>query len=311
MKLKSSLIMAFCLSFLLPSCISKKKFMESQRELREQLVDSDYQIGKLGKELNSCMNQVSECEKEKEKLNGEINTLKTTLDLRQEQLSDLKDQIKDVKDQRDKQLTQVGDLTVLSQSANDNIKETLSQLESKDRYIYLLQNAKSKADSINLALAVNLKGVLKEGIEDADVEVKVDKTVVFVNLSDKMLYNSGSYTITSRADEVLGKIARIIQSRPDLEVMVEGYTDNVPINKDCVKDNWDLSVLRATAVVKALQTKHNVDPNKLIAAGRGQYNTLASNDSLEGRQINRRTRIIILPKLDQFYDLLDPKKIPK
>lgn len=311
MKLKSNLMLLLCLSFLLPSCISKKKFMEAQKDLKKQLVENDYQIGKLGKELNSCLNQVSEHEKDKEKLNGEINTLKTTLDLRQEQISDLKDQIKDVKDQRDKQLTQVGDLTVLSQSANDNIKETLSQLENKDKYIHLLQAAKSKADSINLALAINLKGVLKDGIEDSDVEVKVDKTVVFVNLSDKMLYNSGSYTITSRADVVLGKIAKIIQSRPDLEVMVEGYTDNVPISKACVKDNWDLSVLRATAVVKALQTKHNVDPNKLIAAGRGQYNTLASNDTFEGRQTNRRTRIIILPKLDQFYDLLDPSKVPE
>ena len=117
-----------------------------------------------------------------------------------------------------------GDLTVLSQSANDNIKETLSQLETKDKYIHLLQAAKTKADSINLALAVNLKGVLSKGIEDDDVEVKVDKTVVFINLSDKMLYQSGSSDITSRANEVLGKIAQIIESRPELEVMVEGYT---------------------------------------------------------------------------------------
>ncbi|MGK0389342.1 MAG: chemotaxis protein MotB [Maribacter sp.] len=285
--------------------------MSSQRSLKQQIVENDFQMGKLGKELNACMNKVSECDKEKEKLNGEINGLQGKLDLRVEQIDDLKAQVKDIQGQRDKQLTQVGDLTVLSQSASDNIKETLSQLESKDEYIHLLQAAKSKADSINLALAINLKGVLQQDISDSDVEVKVDKTVVFINLSDKMLYNSGSYTITSRADEVLGKIAKIIQSRPDLEVMVEGYTDNVPINKACVKDNWELSVLRATSVVKALQTKHNVDPDKLIAAGRGQYNTLASNDTFEGRQTNRRTRIIILPKLDQFYDLLDPSKAPK
>lgn len=285
--------------------------MASEKSLRQQIVENEFQLGKLGKELNACMNNVSECEKEKLKLNSEITTLKSAADLRQEQIRDLKDQINDIKIQRDKQLTQVGDLTVLSQSASDNIKETLSQLENKDKYIHLLQAAKSQADSMNLALAINLKGVLKDGLDDNDVEVKVDKTVVFVNLSDKMMYNSGSYTITSRADEVLGKIAQIIKSRPDLEVMVEGYTDNVPISKDCVKDNWDLSVLRATAVVKALQTKHNVDPNKLIAAGRGQYNTLASNDTFEGRQTNRRTRIIILPKLNQFYDLLDPTKAPK
>jgi chemotaxis protein MotB len=204
----------------------------------------------------------------------------------------------------------VGDLTVLSQSANENIKQTLQQLESKDKYIRLLQAARTKADSINLALAVNLKSVLKEGIEDQDVEIKVDKTVVFINLSDKMLFRTGSHRLTDRAKEVLGKIAQIIQSREGIEVMVEGYTDNVPIKTDCIDDNWDLSVKRATSVVRVLQQDYKVDPNKLIAAGRGEYNVLASNDTDEGRSINRRTRIIILPKLDQFYDLLNPNNVP-
>lgn len=204
-----------------------------------------------------------------------------------------------------------GNLTVLSQSANDNIRETLAQLQQKDKYIQLLQAAKTKADSINLALAVNLKSVLRDGLDDEDVEVKVDKTVVFINLSDKMLYQSGSATLTPRALEVLGKIAAIIQSRPDLEVMVEGYTDNVPIKTACLADNWDLSVMRSTSVVRALQTNFKIDPNRLIAAGRGEYNTLASNDTETGRAVNRRTRIIILPKLDQFYDLLNPSNVPK
>ena len=126
-----------------------------------------------------------------------------------------------------------------------------------------------------------------------------------------MLFTSGSSNITSRADEVLGKIAAIIQSRPEFEVMVEGYTDNVPINSSCISDNWDLSVKRATSVVRALQDKHGVDPNRLIAAGRGEYNALASNATAEGRSTNRRTRIIILPKLDQFYDLLNPNNVPE
>lgn len=239
-----------------------------------------------------------------------MGTAENALKLRQEQIQDLKDQLADCKSQRDKQLSQVGDLTVLSQSASDNIKETLSQLEGKDKYIRLLQAAKTKADSINLALAVNLKGALKDGIEDEDVDIKVDKTVVFVNLSDKMLYQSGSYELTSRANEVLGKIAQIIESRPELEVMVEGYTDNVPIKSATVKDNWDLSVLRATSVVRSLQWTHKIDPNRLIASGRGQYNTLATNETAEGRATNRRTRIIILPKLNQFYDLLNPSNVP-
>ncbi len=169
-------------------------------------------------------------------------------------------------------------------------------METKDKYIHLLQAAKTRADSINLALAVNLKSVLSQGIEDEDVEVKVDKTVVFINLSDKMLYHSGSALITPKANDVLGKIARIIESRPDLEVMVEGYTDNRPIKTDCFNDNWDLSVKRATAVVRVLQRQYNIDPNRLIAAGRGEYNILASNDTAEGRSQNRRTRIIILPQ---------------
>jgi len=184
-------------------------------------------------------------------------------------------------------------------------------LDERDKYIKLIQAAKTKADSINLALAINLKGVLSQGVADEDVEIKVDKTVVFINLSDKMLYSSGSANLTSRANEVLGKIAQIIKSRPGLEVMVEGYTDNLPIRNNCMTDNWDLSVKRATSVVRVLQSQYNIDPNRLIAAGRGEYNTLASNDTFAGRQMNRRTRIIIMPKLNEFYDLLNPANAPQ
>ncbi len=289
------------------SCVSKKQYLALQTELDAANKD----LGKCGESLNEYMNRLSACEQDKARLNGEIRNLQSSLQLREEQMGDLRAQLADVKAQRDKQLNQVEGLTTLSQSASDNIKETLSQLEKKDKYIQLLQAAKTRADSINLALAVNLKGVLAQGIEDEDVEVKVDKTVVFVNLSDKMLYQSGSFKLTSRANEVLGKIAQIIQSRPELEVMVEGYTDNVPIKNNCIDDNWDLSVKRATSVVRALQKEHGVDPNRLIAAGRGEYNTLATNATAEGRATNRRTRIIILPKLDQFYDLLNPNLAPK
>ncbi len=293
------LLILLCFGMAFSSCVSKKVHESLQMELEAANKD----LGKCGESLNDYMNRLSACDREKA-------TLNTTLKLREEQITDLRAQLDDLKKQRDKQVEQVGDLTVLSQSANNNIKETLSQLESKDKYIRLLQAAKTKADSINLALAVNLKGVLAKGIEDEDVEVKVDKTVVFVNLSDKMLYESGSAKITSRANEVLGKIAKIIESRPELEVMVEGYTDNVPIKNNCIEDNWDLSVKRSTSVVRALQKNFNVDPNRLIAAGRGEYNTLASNSTSEGRSMNRRTRIIIMPKLNQFYDLLNPEKVP-
>ncbi|MCA0237804.1 MAG: OmpA family protein [Bacteroidetes bacterium] len=296
----------FVLGLSLTSCVAKKKYVS----LRAELEAANKDLGKCGENLNAAMNKLSTCETDRDKLRTDLGSSQSALRLREEQIQDLRAQIDDFKTQRDKQLTQVGDLTVLSKSANDNIRETLAQLEKKDKYIHLLQAAKTKADSINLALAVNLKGALKEGIDDKDVDVKVDKTVVFINLSDKMLYQSGSASLTPKANEVLGKIAKIIESRPDLEVMVEGYTDNKPIKTNCIEDNWDLSVKRSTSVVRALQSKFNVNPNRLIAAGRGEYNTLASNDTEAGRASNRRTRIIILPKIDQFYDLLNPNNVP-
>lgn len=289
------------------SCVSKKSFLLLQSEIDS--VNSE--LGKCGQDLNSYIKKYNTCAEDKRVLEAELAGLKNNISLREEQINDLKGQVSDARTQRDKQLNQVGDLTVLSQAANDNIKETLSQLEKKDSYINLLQAAKTKADSINLALAVNLKGVLSQGIADQDVEIKVDKTVVFVNISDKMLFTSGSSSISPRAYEVLGKIAKIVESRPELEVMVEGYTDNVPISNSCTTDNWDLSVKRATSVVRVLQKNYGVNPDRLIAAGRGEYNTLADNSTSDGRSINRRTRIIILPKLNQFYDLLNPKNVPQ
>ncbi|MEZ4985900.1 MAG: OmpA family protein [Saprospiraceae bacterium] len=285
---------------LLTGCVSKKQYQALQTELEL----ANLSVGKSSEDISRLARELSTCEQDKARLAA-------SLEARQDQITQLQAQVRDVQTQRDRTVQQVGDLTELSQSANKNIAQTLEQLQSKDKYIRLLQAAKTKTDSINLALAVNLKSVLKDGIDDEDVEVRVDKTVVFVNLSDKMLYQSGSYNITSRANEVLAKIAQIVQSRPDLEIMIEGYTDNVPINTACVKDNWDLSVLRATSVARALQSQHGVDPNRIIAAGRGQYNTLASNDTADGRATNRRTRIIILPKIDQFYDLLNPNNVPE
>lgn len=290
----------------LGSCVTKKKYAALRNELdlkKTELAVANSTLDRYGKSLNDYMNRLSLCEQERANAIGSQK-------LYEDQLQFLKSQLADCQNLRDKQLSQVGDLTSLNKSANENIKETLSQLERKDKYIRFLQNAKTRADSINLALAVNLTSVLRQGIEDRDIEVKVDKTVVFVNLSDKMLYQSGSANLTPRAQEVLSKIAQIVMSRPELEVMVEGYTDNVPIKNNCIEDNWDLSVKRATSVVRALQTQYRVDPNRLIAAGRGEYNTLASNDTEAGRAANRRTRIIILPKLDQFYELLDPSKVP-
>lgn len=282
------------------SCATKKTLETVRLELDD--VTNDFRRNKS--ELDNCTIKATRLEGEKLALQGQLAE-------RVDQMTQLRDQIKDLKLQRENQLAQVGDLTVLSKTANDNIGQTIRQLEQKDKYINLLQAAKTKTDSLNLALAINLKSVLARGIQDEDIEVKVDKTVVYVNLSDKMLYNSGSATITPRADEVLSKIAQIIKSRPDLDLMVEGYTDNTPIRSACMEDNWDLSVKRATSVVRALQTRYGVDPDKLIAAGRGEYNEMADNSTAEGKAMNRRTRIILLPKLGQFYELLDPNNVPK
>jgi len=304
--MKKLIALSLALSMLgsMTSCVSKKKIAELNARHKSEMDVANRQMGEYGEQINDYMNRLSACNAERERLSG-------TTEVRQEQLQDLKDQLADCRAQRDKQVDQVGDLTVLSQAANENIKETLDQLEQRDKYIHLLQAAKSKTDSINLALAVNLKSVLQDGISDDDVNIQVDKTVVFVNISDKMLFFSGNSKITPKAKDVLGKIATIIESRPNLEVMVEGYTDNVPMRNSCIEDNWDLSVKRATAVVRTLQKEYGIDPNRLIAAGRGEYNALADNATLEGRAANRRTRIIILPKLDEFYDLLDPTQVPK
>jgi len=299
-----------CLLLFIPlmmtSCITKKKYAALQMDVKK----AERELDKCGEAINDYMVRLSACKQEQERLRGEINTAESKVVLKQEQIEDLKEQIVDARVQRDQQVSQVQDITVLTKEANENIEKTLSQLERKDEYIYLIQAARTKADSINLALSANLTTVLAKGIADQDVDIKVDKTVVFVNLSDKMLFHSGSALVTHRAGEVLEKISKIVQSRPELEVMVEGYTDNVQINRACMADNWDLSVKRATAVVRELQTKYGVDPNRLIAAGRGEYNALADNFTESGRAMNRRTRIIILPKLDQFYDLLNPNNIP-
>jgi len=301
------ILLVFVVSFSTTACVSKKQYESMQYDLEAK-------VGAAERKSTDCRQEFStyrtKSEQDRDNLKRDLQQSRNDNQLQGQQIQSLRDQVADLKSQREKQLTQVGDLTVLSKSANENIRQTLSQLEQKDKYIQLLQAARTKADSINLALAVNLTSVLKDGIEDKDIDVKVDKTVVFINLSDKMLYQSGNANLTPRAREVLGKIAQIIESRPDLEVMVEGYTDNVPIKNSCMEDNWDLSVKRATSVVRTLQRTYGVNPNRLIAAGRGEFNTLASNDSADGRAMNRRTRIIIMPKLNQFYDLLNPNAVP-
>ena len=271
------------LTALLASCASTKE-LEAVKAAHE----------KTKEELLATQTNLTKCLVEKERFQEKSVLLETTID--------------DLRKDKKETLKQVGDLTVLTQGANDNIKETLSQLSKKDKYINKIRAAASKKDSLNLVVAFHLKKELQDGIDDEDIEVNVEKTVVFISISDKLLFKSGSYTITDSASKVLQKVATVVNGQPEMDVMIEGHTDDTPVsNNSSIKDNWDLSVKRSTAIVRELQSKYDVAPSRLIAAGRSSYLPLVENNSPANKAKNRRTKIIILPRLNQFFDLLDQK----
>ncbi|MCB0622991.1 MAG: flagellar motor protein MotB, partial [Saprospiraceae bacterium] len=199
------------------------------------------------------------------------------------------------------------DLSIVSKAGAESIQKSLETINERNQYIKNLTSDIQRKDSLNLALVTNLKRSLAN-VNDEDIQIEVKKGVVYVSLSDKMLFKSGSDQINSRAEEVLGKVAKVINDHKGIEILVEGHTDSVPIKNDRIRDNWDLSVLRATAVVRNLQTKHGVDPARMTAGGRSEYLPKATNDSKDGRSLNRRTEIIIIPKLDQFFELMVPEE---
>ncbi|WP_041301586.1 OmpA family protein [Lacinutrix sp. 5H-3-7-4] len=218
-------------------------------------------------------------------------------------LQELKDRLADMKSSNQALIETSKDLTVLTTQGAKNVEKSLESLKEKDLKISRLQDALTKKDSVTLALVTSLKKEV--GLNDEDIEINVEKSVVFISLSDKLLFKSGSYNITSRAKEILAKVATVINGKPNFEAMVEGHTDNVPYNRGGVlQDNWDLSVKRSTSIVRALQ-ELGVKPEQLIAAGRGDHLPLVSNDTAENRAINRRTKIYILPKIDQFYEMIE------
>ena len=256
----------------LTSCVSNKKF----RALQDQLKSTEDLLNTATVKLNSCL-------KDRELLQSNNELLRKN---------------------NEGLLTNLGNMTMLTQKGADNLERSLESIKEKDLTIKNLRDAVTRRDSINLALVQSLKGVLGN-LDDEDITVQVDKGVVYVSISDKMLFSSGSYNVTPRAREVLGKVAKVVNNKPDFEFMVEGHTDNVPIKNTCIKNNWDLSVLRATAVVNILQNDFGVSPSRMTAAGRGEYVPVTSNATPEGRAINRRTRIVVLPKLDQFYNMIE------
>ena len=296
MKLRSFLLIAAA-PLLLYSCVSSKKFKTAQSD-----------ISKLQDKYKTLETENNACGEEKGILTRQKETLEREKALLTARLKELQDQMAYVKDNNNQALRQLETLSVISAQQAESIKKSMDNLGIKDSYIQSLQQQMAYKDSLNMALVMNLKGAIGN-LADEDINIKVDKGVVYVDISDKLLFKTGSYDITDRAKTVLGKVAMVLKNQPDLEFMVEGHTDAVPFNgSGVVSDNWDLSVLRATTVVRLLQTKYGLDPAKMVAAGRGEYKPVADNTNREGRAANRRTRIVILPQLDQFFKLLEKPK---
>jgi len=264
---------------LLSSCVSQKKYTELE-ELQQNTKNL----------LDSATVKLNSCNEEKEAALAQLATLT-------EQNQFLKANKQDL-------INNIGNLTTLSQKGAENLEMSLESMKEKDIKIQRMQDAVTKRDSVTLALVTSLKGVLGN-LSDEDIEINVEKGVVYVSISDKLLFRSGSYSVTAKAREVLGKVAQVVNDKPELEFMVEGHTDNVPISIEGVQDNWDLSVRRATSVVRILEKDFGVAPARMTAAGRSYYAPVADNDTAANRAKNRRTRIVVLPKLDQFYDLID------
>jgi chemotaxis protein MotB len=276
------------------SCVSTKKFKAEQTRYT-QLKDSlSGAVAKLQAELRSCEDQKAEEGRRKAALQAEIDALNK--------------QLAYLKENNTQALKQLQDLSVISSSQAESIKKSMENIGAKDSYIQTLQQQMARKDSLNMALVMNLKGAIGN-LDDKDINIKVDKGVVYIDISDKLLFKSGKFDVTDQAKVVLGKVATVLKNQPDIEFMVEGHTDNVPYKGGGqLLDNWDLSVKRATSVVRILQNQYGLDPAKMSAAGRGEYSPLTPNDSPESKATNRRTRIVVLPQLDQFFKLLETKK---
>ncbi|SNR59342.1 OmpA family protein [Lutibacter flavus] len=280
MKTIKFILLVFLVLF--TSCVSQKKYSELENEAQ-----------KLENDLSFCKN--------------EKMVLETNLANEKSKVSKLDSQIDYFKSTNTNLLERLSDLSVVSKTGAESIKKSLEALNEQNKYIKDLTTSMQRKDSLNLVLVMNLKRSL-DNFDDEDITIEVKKGVVYISISDKMLFKSGSYKISNNAKEVIGKIAKIINDHNELDVLVEGHTDNVPIYTECMMDNWDLSVKRATSIVRLMQTEFGVQPMRMTAGGRSEYVPKSTNETVEGRAINRRTEIIILPKLDQFFNLLEPPK---
>lgn len=290
MRKVTTLIIVF--SLLLTSCVSKKKYVALQQDLTN--TKGELQKTTIAKE--ELESKIAKIRKRVEEYNSKINSLNETKNsLNQALASEKNDKLVIVDD----------NTVVMSKNIKDKLAQTLAKMSPEE-----LQGAKTLKDSINLAISHNLKKTIKDNNLDDDIDVNIDKTVVMISVSDKMLFNSGSYRVSKNANKILQKLADIINSEPSMDVIIEGHTDSRTINTPIIQDNWDLSTKRATSIVRLLQNKYHVEPSRLIASGRSSYVPIADNNTKDGRARNRRTNIIILPNLNKFFALIaDEEKI--
>ena len=279
---------AAVMPLMLTACVSSKKF----KALQSRYDSLSNSCNALQTRLKDCNDSTASLTRSKSDCDAQVAALKKQVDF--------------LKANNTQALKQLEDMSVISSAQAESIKKSLDNIGAKDAYIQNLQAAMAHKDSLNMALVNNLKGAIGD-LNDKDINIKVDKGVVYVDISDKLLFASGKYDVTQRAQEVLGKVAKVLKAQPDIEFMVEGHTDNKPYRRGVLLDNWDLSVKRATAVIRILQNKYGLEPAHMAAAGRGEYQPIATNATNEGRALNRRTRIVILPQLDQFFKLLERK----
>ncbi|MBP4142749.1 OmpA family protein [Flavobacterium sp. I-SCBP12n] len=266
------IVIALSVMALLTSCVSKKKYTDLEARNKET---QDL--------LNTATVKLNSCLEEKAGLAARVDGLK---------------------EQNQTLISTSKDMTILTTKGAENIEKALESIKEKDLKISRMQDALTKKDSVTLALVTSLKSSV--GISDPDIEINVEKGVVFISIADKLLFKTGSYDVTDKAKAVLAKVAKVVNDKPDFECMVEGHTDNVPYNgSGILLDNWDLSVKRSTSIIRVLTNQLGVKPEQLIAAGRSSYIPLVSNDTAENRARNRRTRIVVLPKIDQFYDMIE------
>jgi chemotaxis protein MotB len=235
---------------------------------------------------------------------SKIEQLEREISIKDEQITQLEEQIEQLNYTNSSLLDRMSDLSIVSKAGAESIQQSLENINKQYDFIQELTTKMQHKDSLNLALVMNLKRSLAD-VNDEDIQVEVKGGVVYVSIADRLLFNSGSSKVTEEAEEVLGKVADVINDHDDLQVIVEGHTDNVPISNSCIEDNWDLSVKRATSIVRILQEDHFVDPERLVASGRSEYSPKSENDTDYGKSTNRRTEIIISPSLDQFFKLLE------